>query len=1067
MLMKTTVLTFLFVAFIHSSFGQNPNLIPFVIYKDCLYGLKNAAGKIVWKAELDEVKPLVTNWKGYNEQPEVVLWLAKKYGLYGILDQKGKLIVPFEYKNIRIDQENLIVAGRPEKIVDLYTYSCERIRSISGIDDLYGHDQGYRVTNGGKWGFLDTNFQSVLPTEYDGVRIPYMASDNGFTDDDIYSDRYLKVEMENYQGMYDRFTEKMIVPPVYDEVDPQWYVKICPASTAAFMTFKNENSEIGLFDEHGKQVFAIVKNRFDVVVTPSDSCGTEALVNLYYRVENGKMVVLNTKTGQKSQEYDELAALGARSVFRNGKEWGVLDTNLSELHAAKKYTPLFQSLIYYDYPYHFGNLGMFYNWQTMFNGLKWSDDVILISDTTKLPKSKEHDFSCAFKVGMIQYKSGKVIPPKYAEVRVVHCDGRTIFWAFKGTITCQEMGNQILGVDIYDEQLTLLRSINGFVDMPKDAIQPDDLFLVIKEMDENEKFGAINYKGDEIVPVKCDSYFPIKIPDKSGINPELILFAFLDKTGYGIFRSNGEVLIPFEYKKIEAVEGILIAGTGDSLVRCYDVKGNVLLDDCDYWIHATALNEQGKCLVPISNGSSSKKSTYLFRGKEVYRIANSQLQRIDSTTFHFDGNYLLFAPRHAINRKGELVKVNFRHRYFPRDECSLVFNEMSEIVYEEPKRTTNYTPPPSPPAKKPDYEWKVVYGQGKTVLGWEVYNSFGNKLHNLLFDYPVNPADPAKAIFHTKGKFGVFNARYEITIQPTYDYIYPYKGYLLYADSSWSWYSNKTGKYSETFDAISIFPFGDKQLVFRDGKIGVLNDSLRLVVPMTDSIEMVKNVDLCKLLNIHNKPGRTINPEHLGLIVGIAPEKLYRQRNNALIIQTAYTNSTALDAMIIEPVNANYPQNVPNVPFSLRSGKQSGNRRVHVATSSFYSEEISSCYNTSSMNMYCDKRQLFNYHLVNGAFELLQFEDVFKTDQASLNKLDELLLQKITENQTFGAHCADIQAYLTVLKKNFLITRQGIEFYLESGFNLNLLFYYREIQSVLKEPEKWKKLSSESDIHKP
>lgn len=1057
MLMKTTVLTFLFVAIIHSSFGQNPNLIPFVIYKDCLYGLKNAAGKVVWKAELDEVKPLVTNWIGYNEQPEVVLWLAKKYGLYGILDQKGTLIVPFDYKNIRIDQDSLIVASRPEKIVDLYTYSCVKTKSISGIDDLYACDQGYRVTNDWKWGFLDTNFQQVLPTEYDGVRIPYMASDNGITDDDIYSDRYLKIEMENKNGIYDRFTEKMIVPPVYDEIDPQWYVKICPASTAAFMTYKNKNSEMGLFDEHGKQVFTIVKNRFDVVVTPSDSCGTEALVNLYYRVENGKMVVLNTKTGQKSQDYEELAAIGARSVFREGKKWGVLDTNLTELYNSKKYAPLFQSLIYYRYPYQFGNWET-NRWQTLFSGLEWSDDVILISDTTKLPKSKEHDNSCAFKVGMIQYKSGKVIPPKYAKIRVVHCAGRTIFWAFKGVITCDELGDHILGVDIYDEQLKLLQSVDGFVELPKDAIQPDELFLVIKEVDDYEKFGAINYKGDEIVPVKYDSYFPIKIPDKSTIIPKRVLYAFQDKSGYGIFRSNGEVLIPFSHNKIEAVQGILIAETSEKRVRCYDLEGRILLDDCDNSIHATALNEEGKCLVPISNGYNSKESTYLFRGNEVYRIANSHVQRIDSTTFHFDGNYLLFAPGHAINRKGELVKIQFRHRDFPRDECSLVFNEMSEIVYEEPKRTTNYTPPP-PPAKKPDYEWKVVYGKGKTILGWEVYNSFGNKLHNLLFDYPVNPNDPAKAIFHTNGKFGVFNTTYEIIIQPAYDYIYPYKGYLLYSDSSWSWYSNKTGKYSEAFDAISIFPFGDKQLVFRDGKIGVLNDSLRLVVPMTDSLEMVKNVDLCKLLNIHNKPGRTINPEHLGLIVGIAPEKLYRQRNNALIIQTAYANSSALDAMIIQPVNTNYPQNVPNVPFSLRPDKQSGNRHVHVATSSFYSEEISSCHYTSSMNLYCDKRQLFNYHLINGAFELLQFEDVFKTDQASVNKLDELLLQKITENQTFGAHCADVQAYINELKRNFLITRYGIEFYLESGFNLNLLFYYREIQSVLKEPEKWKNLS--------
>lgn len=1048
MLMKTTVLNFLFVAIIHSSFGQNPNLIPFVIYKDCLYGLKNATGKVVWKAELDEVKPLVTNWKGYNEQPEVVLWLAKKYGLYGILDQKGTLIVPFEYKNIRVDQENLIVASRPEMIVDLYTYSCERIRSISGIDNLFSCDKGYRVTNGRKWGFLDTNFQRVLPTEYDGVRILYMASDNGLTDDDIHSDRYLKVEMENKNGVYDRFTEKMIVPPVYDEVDPQWYVKICPASAAAFMTYKNENSEMGLFDEHGKQVFTIVKNRFDVVVTPSDSCGTEALVNLYYRVENGKMVVLNTKTGQKSQEYDELASLGARSAFRNGKMWGVLDTNLSELYDTKKYTPLFQSLIYYDYPYHFGNLGMFYNWQTMFNGLKWSDDVILISDTTKLPKSKEHDFSCAFKVGMIHYTSGKVILPKYAEVRVIHCDGRTIFWAFKGTITCQEMGNQILGVDIYDEQLTLLRSINGFVDMPKSVVRPDELFLVSKEMDDYGKYGAINYKGDEIVPVKYDSYFPIKIPDKSVINPELILVAFLDKTGYGIFKSNGEELIPFEYKKIEAVEGVLIAGTGDSLVRCYDVKGNVLLDDGDYWFHATALNDQGTCLTSSNYGFNSGSSTYIIRGKEVYRIVHSQVQRIDSTTFHFDGNYLLFAPGHAINRKGELVKIHFRHRYFPRDECSLVFNEMNEIVYEEPKRTTNYNPPP---AKKPDYEWKVVHGQRKTILGWEVYNSFGNKLHNLLFDYPVNPKDPAKAIFHTKGKFGVFNATYEITIQPAYDYIYPYKGYLLYADSSWSWYSNKTGKYSETFDAISIFPFGDKQLVFRDGKIGVLNDSLRLVVPMTDSLEMVKNVDLCKLLNINNKPLNSVRPEHLGLIVGVAPEKLYRQRNNALIIQAAYTNSTALDAMKIEPVHSDYPQNVPNVPFRMRPDKQLGNHRVHVATSSFYSEEINFC-NYSDYNFNCYERQVANYRIVNAAFVLLQYGDVFKTDQASVNKLDELLLQKITENQTFGAHCTDIQTHIAELKKNFLITRYGINFYLPATYSLELTLSFKEIQSVLKKP---------------
>lgn len=1055
--MKTTILTLLFLTIIRISFCQNPNLIPFVVYKDCLYGLKNYSGKIVWKAELDEVKSLVIKWKGYNEEPEIVLWLAKKYGRYGILDQKGKLVVPFEYKNIRTDRDSMIVASREEKIVDLYDYACVRTNTISGYDDLFGEDQGYRVVKDRKWGFLDTNFQQVLPPEYDAVKIPYMASGNGYSDKNIYSERYLEVKQNDKFGMYDRYTGKMVVQPVYDDLHPQWYVAVCASSTASFLTFKSENSEHGFIDENGDQVLKLHKKSFDIVVTPSDSCGLEALVNLYYRNESGKMIGLNGTTNQRSSEYDELAAFGARSVFKNGKEWGVLDTTMQVVFSSKKYTPLFESLIYYEHPYYFGNVKT-YDRRPSFSGLMWSDNVIFISDTTRGLPRKKNDHSCAYPVGMIHYLTGKVIPPKYAKIQAVHCNGNTVFWAFKGTVTCMEMGDHLLGVDIYDDELKLLRSFNKYVDIPNTEVTLNDLFII--HDDEFEKCGAINYRGEEIVPVEYSSYYPIKIPDKNTYNPTRVLYAFYNDRRSGIFRSDGQVLIPFRHGRIESAQGILLAGIGDSSLACYDIDGNMLLDDCDYSIQAAALNEQGTCLVPYEYGESPAKSTYIFRGKEIYRIVNSQLQRVDSTTFQFNTNYLLFAYGHAINRKGELVKFNFRTCYFPRNACSLGFNDESEIVYQEPKQTSSYTPPPTP-AKKRDFEWKPVYEKGKVLKGWGVYNSSGILLHNQLFDYPVNVKTPQTALFHTNGKFGVFNESFQIMHEPKYDYIYPYKGYLMYSDSSWRWYSSKTGTFSEAYDVISVYPFGDKQFIFHQGKIGVLNDSLRWVIPLTDSVELVKNANLCKVLDIKEKVGPSISPKTLGLILNGTPEKLYRQRNNALIIQAAYHYSTAVDPMEIDPVDDYYSAKIPDkVSFTLRSGKRLGQRRVHVATSSFLTEEHTFCEYTSNSRWYCAERKLFNYRIVNGAFVLLQFEDVFKTDQASVSKLDELLLETITENQTFGAHCTDIQAHIAELKKNFLMTTYGVEFYKTEGFDLNLVFDYRDIQFLLKEPEKWKNLKA-------
>lgn len=1046
--MKTNLALLSMLLFTWTSLGQNPGLSAFVVYESCTHGLKNSSGKIVWKAELEELTPHGYVDDKYANFAVVSHWLAKKEGYYGMIDQVGKLIIPFNYVGIvRYQKEKIIIARRNDRI-DFYDDAGHLLQSVSGFNEIYAKPHGYLTQKERKYGFLDTNFREVLPALYDRVNVPIVASSAWVEGGYIYSDRYLQLEQDGFFGYFDRYRQSMVVPIEYSEHKPIWIKNDCESSSAVFQVYKSGIRGPGLINETGKLLVQPGEvNYLNVMPVALDDCGKIAQVTAY--LPNGsKTMALNARTGQQSQEYDELVAIGARSVFRDGKEWGVLDSNFQEMKRFSRYSPTNLGMMSFENNFLHQVHASANEFKRSHSGFEWNDGVLLIVDTTEVPRKSDYHVACMRSLGMFHYESGKKINPRYRSIHVYRSGNRKVIWAENGIHTCQELDVQYESIDIYDEKLNLIKRIKHFVELPEYEMDSGNLYLTINS---NELYGASNIWGEEIIPVEYDSYAEIKMSGSE--TRKEVLYLFEKENRWFVFDATGELVFPEGFQGINCKQNVFFASTTDGVLQCLDRHGTVLLENYDEVISAPKLDNEGNCFAERKSGDYAQQSIYVLKENKVYIVENETLLLVDSQTFQFEENYLLFAPRHAIDKQGALVKLNFPHKYIPAGQCSIRFNDPEELKMEAPKPQQNssfHQPEP------PKFVWKSTNDRTTNGLKWQVYHSNGRIVHNQYFDYPVDVSRPQKCVFHTNGKFGVFDENYQIVMEPEYDYIYPYKGYLLLKDSSWYWFNKFTGTTSGPYDAISVFSFGDKQFVYKSGKIGVIDDSLRMVIPFTDSLNLVKNWNLSEFLNVTNYSNTVYPASYIGLTLGVKPEKIYREQNNALLLELAWESSTAVESMHFDPVDHRFMASSPeNVKFYVNPSPHIHQHKVYMATDQVYTRETRLYERKMNWDLSCYERKSYNYRIVNNEFILLNHTAVFKTDEISSRKLDELLLREINKTQAFGQHCTDLPDKLRMLKDNFMMTKYCVRFTMTGYNKLEIELSYADVKTLLKDPQLW------------
>lgn len=131
------------------------------------YGFVDTTGKVVVPFKYDKVESFINGI--------AKVWVGWRY--VGYINRKGEEIIPADFE--AMDQANLrryhnkYIIGLRDSIYHVFDYSGKEIDSLNyeRVGEFDANDKSFLVSNNGKWGSLDSNFQVKIPIEYESLEI--------------------------------------------------------------------------------------------------------------------------------------------------------------------------------------------------------------------------------------------------------------------------------------------------------------------------------------------------------------------------------------------------------------------------------------------------------------------------------------------------------------------------------------------------------------------------------------------------------------------------------------------------------------------------------------------------------------------------------------------------------------------------------------------------------------------------------------------------------------------------------------------------------------------------------
>lgn len=1026
---------------VYTAFAQSPEprLVALTDYAKCTHGLKDRRGKQIWKTEFTYLSQASAKT---NENGLLYFWIAEKNGMYGALNDSAEIVVPFQFEEVTLSKYGYFIAKK-EKGILIYSLLGEQKFAGRGIDVIEPIENGFIVKKAGKTGFLDTQFRERIPFEFTDIK-PVLMRRLQDSSIEVFSPYAFHVFREKETGIYD-LRSGMIVPCSYEFTEVHWANAYCAESQAMYVGFRDTllyiyNSAGALADSQN------YRNPPTYYQIPFNSCASEADAFAIFHSQDVEgnvlcMEVTNLGTKEHSAPYDWIWARGNRFLCKKGKQWSVMDEHFKELGHWSRWNASWEVRL----------REIFEPWENRSIWWNLSEDPAWIEVNrgrnlvTIYGEPSKHSEFLSF--GMYDYEKEKHTSTDYYAITPLEYRQQAVYWAFKiAKENWMNIGNELRPaysqLDIYDENLNLLRSFHGEEEMPYYEFREKHTSQWLFVHPKGDYYGAINARGDQIIPAKYEDFGEVRFCNEVGRRDDEIFYLFGNNNLLSVFDCDGKQIISEGHTQYMSMGNCFIAIKPDRTYAIYTKEGNKLLDGVSSYFAATKSSSKRDCSYLRGNANPSGNLFFFVKGDQLYYFLDGKLSLAGPETFEFSSVYLRVYGNTIIDQQGKVVDVTGTKLTQWYGGCPVQLQKLPV------QGEVSAKPIPKDPER--NYQWKPSSDYKTKENWWTLSDLSGENLSSRHFDYPFNPKSQTGKIFRVRERYGLMGEDFKELLPPEYKYIFPVTGgYVMHKDSLWSYYHLKNQAFSpDSYDVISTYVWYGKRLVFKDGKVGVLIDSSQIyLVSLMDSLEFVKKVDLITLLQLENQsPGFAYH-----IIPNGKPAVVYKMLNNAQLICYAYQQSTANRIMEMSPVDQHFSESYSRIFY--RTDETVIVKKPHMRTASYYSEEVES-HNRSRYDYYeiprydAYTREYFNYKIVDEKLIPIQLKDII-TNGSAMKKLDDLLTQKLNEEQYFGQNCTDIAAEIERLKSTCLITSHSLKFHWSSHPKFEFEVSFSKLNGIL------------------
>lgn len=603
-------------------------------------------------------------------------WIARNSkGNFGMATGDGKILFDFEYEEINVDGEYVIVTNEKGKRIYNFDGTLVLQSYFDNIELINNEELYFKTEVGAKVQLLDSKGNLII--ENNGLSNFYSESYNliGF-----------QVSIGNKLGLVD-FKGKQIIQALYSEIvgyniDGMDYYLV------------TMNKKKGLLDKAGKVVIPVKYDFFDVenfgkYVVVSNSGEWKKKSDYDETIEfvpnKYELIDINSKKSMLQLEEYDISTIDYGEMFllaKKGMNWGVLNTDLNEFLPYE-----FSSIEVSNYLL-FATKGAKVegkpgDWNYMIEGGVWGAynknfELAIPFEYEKIEDDYEYGFGLKVVksdlIGFVDEKGKSIIAPQFASIS--KCSNNSC------VISNRDSKTGDLKYGIMDKKSGKVLVPAKYSEVKN--IRGTDLFIV-----KNGKlFGVISELGKTVLETKysyldainSDCYLTNEFGEVQG--------SYVYGGKFGLMSSSGATILKNDYQKIELFYG------SDSLVFCesdngasrklFNLKSKSFMN-LGGFESVVEVNQEANALVVANNLITDEYGGVVSGNFGVVNYSGKILIPGNYTNIFVEKNY--FVAVDSLNNKSDLFNSNGTQML--NDYSKLIGLNDSLLIVSE-KGTENY-----------------------------------------------------------------------------------------------------------------------------------------------------------------------------------------------------------------------------------------------------------------------------------------------------------------------------------------------------------------------------------------